>query len=108
MPGLHSRTHPTPVEDCWACRVMTIRVDRGGAQVIDAKDRQLRADLDAYKRLRHDGLQPQRIDGSSEVEKRVDSQFELDLGRYVPKEERSRVEEGFALAKEFAVSPITP
>lgn len=86
---------------------MSVRVDRGGAKVIDAAERKLAADRDAYKRLRHEGLQPQRVDGSAEVEQRVSSQFELDLGRYVPKEERSRVEEGMAIAKEMAPM-VTP
>lgn len=101
MPGLHTRTHPTFVDGCWACKTMSIRVDRGGAKVIDAKDRQLARDRDAYLRLRRDGLQPKHVDGARDLEGTVNSQYDIDLGHVVPPSEVGRVQEGYAMAKEM-------
>jgi len=42
-------------------------VDHGQGSYHD-RDRQLRKDLDAYKRLRKDGLQPAHVDGSAKLE----------------------------------------
>lgn len=101
MPGLHTLHHPEFVEDCFGCKVLSIRMDRGGAKAIDAADRTLSADLAAYKRLRRDGLQPRHVDGSADLETKVEGQHDIDLGRYVPREEMARVQEGYAMAKEL-------
>lgn len=76
-----------------------------GAEVrkADAKDKTLDADLAAYKRLRNNGLQPKGIDGSANVERKVTSQFDIDLGTVVPKDKVSQVKDGFALAKEMGL-----
>jgi hypothetical protein len=36
------------------------------------------ADMDAYSRLRKDGLQPPRVDGSAELEKRANTREEVE------------------------------
>jgi len=66
---LDDKHRPGEVRGCFAdkARGVSIRSD-STAQVI-AADRTLSKDLDAYKRLRDDGLQPPRIDGSAEREK---------------------------------------
>lgn len=37
-------------------------------------------DLEAYKRLRHDGLQPRSVDGSAKLETTVESHMDIDYG----------------------------
>lgn len=96
----HRQTHPTPVEGCFGCKLLTVNTSRGPTPT-DIREKALSADLDAYKRLRRNGLQPPHIDGSAEAEKRVGSQWDFDLGRLVPKAEMSRVLEGAEVAKDM-------
>ena len=42
------------------------------------KDAQLTKDRDAYKRLRTNGLQPKRVDGSYEVEARAKTEAQVE------------------------------
>lgn len=44
------------------------------------RDRQLSKDLDAYKRLRKQGMQPPRIDGSARLESEAVSDIEIRTG----------------------------
>lgn len=104
----HREHHPVPVESCFGCKVLSVNVGAGALEnkgkavrEMSAKDTNLAADLDAYSRLRADGLQPKHIDGAKDLESKVGSQFDIDLGRFVPKNEESRVREGFAIAKEL-------
>ncbi len=109
MPVLHSRKHPTYVEGCYGCRLASIQVAvKEEAKVTAIKDKQLSKDLDAYKRLRHNGLQPRSIDGSHRAEAEVTSQLDFTLGRVIPKNEYSRVQEGMAMAKEMNMSMVSP
>lgn len=108
----HRDLHPEYRDGCFGCKVSTIHIgagaleNRGGAvRAMDAKDKALDSDLGAYKRLRANGLQPKAIDGSSDVERHVTSQFDIDLGHVVPKSEQSRVREGFDLAAEMGMTP---
>ncbi len=96
---------------CWKCRegtgcirevsfapsAMPSRHPSAVATV--AKDKQWDADMPAYQRLRRNGVQPPRIDDSAELEKRASDQFEIELGTVVPKDMKSRVQEGLAMAK---------
>lgn len=87
---IHRRVHPNlDVEGCFGCRVsgLTIAASatptrRGGARAaeINSKDKKLEKDLDAYKRLRQEGLQPQAIDGSAEAEKRAEHKWQIETG----------------------------
>lgn len=42
------------------------------------REEQLTKDRDAYKRLRQDGLQPKRIDGSHEVEAKAQTEAQVE------------------------------
>jgi len=47
---------------------------------MDAKERQLAKDLGAYKRLRMEGLQPPRVDGSARLEREAVTSLEIQTG----------------------------
>jgi hypothetical protein len=70
-----------------------------------AKDKQWDADMPAYRRLRHNGVQPPRIDDSAALEAHATDQFEIEMGKLVPSEMKSQVKEGLAIAKELEVKP---
>lgn len=53
---------------------------KGAVAHTEAKERVLRQDLDAYKRLRRDGLQPPQIDGSARIEKRATTASQVESG----------------------------
>jgi hypothetical protein len=86
----HQETHPTlDVEGCFVCKIAGLSVAasatptrRGGARAatINHKDKVLEKDLDAYKRLRNEGMQPKAIDGSAEVEKRANYKWQVETG----------------------------
>lgn len=68
--NLHQQqTHPVYVDGCFGCKVGTLTVNTSTAyRDVTARERALRADLDAYKRLRQDGLQPPNVDGAAQLE----------------------------------------
>lgn len=70
----------------------------------EVKERRLSDDLPAYKRLRRNGVQPKGIDGSAVLEKRAEDQFDVELGHIVPKEYKSRIQDGFDTARELGLS----
>ena len=84
----HAETHPNlDVEGCFGCRVAGIRMGMNsttsrGSRVaeINKTERQWNVDLPAYKRLRREGLQPKRIDGAAEVEKKAEHKFQVETG----------------------------
>ena len=86
----HQETHPSlDVEGCFGCRIAFVGVSatamptRGGKSrvgVIAQKDKVLEKDLDAYKRLRSEGLQPHNIDGSAKIEQVADTKFQVETG----------------------------
>jgi len=85
---IHQQTHPTlDVEGCFACRVSGIRMGMNttttrGQNVasINNTERNWQKDMPAYKRLRKEGLQPKRIDGAAEVEKKAETKFQVETG----------------------------
>jgi len=104
----HRERHPEYVEGCFACKALSVNLAaaaipnrRPVPTDIDRRDRALSADLPAYKRLRRDGLQPKAVDGSAELEKRVNSQWDINLGRYVPEKDMPRVREAVEVSKEL-------
>lgn len=107
----HRERHPEFDEGCWACKVTTISVSahatpnrRPEPVRIDLADKRLERDLAAYRRLRHGGFQPQKIDGSADWERAEPScQFELDTGHMVPKAQMGRVQETIARAKDMGI-----
>jgi hypothetical protein len=46
----------------------------------DAKDRALAKDLEAYRRLRHEGLQPPSVDGAARLERQAVTKLEIETG----------------------------
>ncbi len=86
----HQETHPNlDVEGCFGCRTagiqfgaasMPTRAGTARSAVIEKKDRVLDKDLDAYKRLRRDGVQPRKIDGCANAEKRAEEKWQIETG----------------------------
>jgi hypothetical protein len=75
----HAETHPSlNVDGCFACRISHVRMSgsamptRKNVQELNRKERVLDRDLDAYKRIRKSGGQPEQIDGSAKFEATVD------------------------------------
>lgn len=99
---MHRDLHPTYVEGCWTCKLHTIHIGSSNPEVklMEKKDRALDKDLVAYKQMRDGGLQPKQIDGSGELVKKVNSQFDIDLGKIVPKKDESKVRESFEYCRE--------
>lgn len=63
---------------------------RPGPTVASLTERRWGPDMDAYKRLRMNGLQPKQIDGSARIEAKADTTFEVASGRLIrdPSERR--------------------
>ena len=106
----HRDLHPTYTEGCMGCKVLSVSVsahaleNKGGSvRVMDAKEQALEKDLRAYKEMRDGGLQPKRVDGSADVVRGVSNQWDIDLGRNIPKSEESRVREGFDACREMGL-----
>ena len=84
----HQETHPTlDVEGCFACRISSVSMDssctpnrRKDAARINQTEARWHKDMDAYKRLRKDGLQPKTIDGSANVEKKAEHAYQVETG----------------------------
>lgn len=75
----HREKHPLlDVEGCFACRISHVRMSgaamptRHNVAELNAKEKTLDKDLDAYKRIRKSGGQPTKIDGSLRIEKTAD------------------------------------
>jgi hypothetical protein len=53
-----------------------------GKQVeqINKTERGWNVDMPAYKRLRREGLQPKKIDGAAEVEKKAEHKWQVETG----------------------------
>lgn len=86
----HRETHPTlDIEGCWKCKIASVTfgadaLPTRNTQVAttNAKERVLEKDLDAYKRLRNDGVQPQQINGSARVEARASTKDQVEHARF--------------------------
>lgn len=71
------------------------------APAVNLKDSKLSRDLDAYKRLRHAGLQPRTTDYSSDLERHAETQFEVETGHlFRDKEQRRQAMEVVERGKE--------
>lgn len=85
---LHQRTHPNlDVEGCFGCKVAHVKTGpnattTGGkrASEINATESRWHKDMPAYKRLRADGLQPKRIDGCADIEKKAKESWQVETG----------------------------
>lgn len=93
----HRATHEFFVEGCYGCKISSVVLGKGDTsdEVSDVKrrDAQLDKDRAAYKRLRHDGIQPHSVDGSANLEQRAVEQIDVDFKIEIPKGERERVKD---------------
>lgn len=89
MVKTHGVTHWDP-EGCWGCRIQTVSVapsatpSRGGgghALSVNRMEQQWDKDMPVAKRLMDQGYDIKSIDGVAELEKRVGSGLELEMGR---------------------------
>lgn len=69
-----------------------------------SKEKVLDKDLQAYRRLRHSGLQPPRIDGSAQLESRGVDKMEIETGHLLNAEQRKSAREGMDRAREIRES----
>ena len=84
----HRETHPNlDVDGCFACKISHVAISsdatptrRADNARINETERQWHKDMDAYKRLRQDGLQPKKIDGSAKVEARATEKYQVETG----------------------------
>ena len=84
----HQETHPNlDVEGCFGCRIAGVRMGMNttttrGAKVaeVNTTERNWNKDMPAYKRLRANGLQPKKIDGAANVEKRAQEGWQVETG----------------------------
>jgi hypothetical protein len=85
---IHRKTHPNlDVDGCFGCRVSNVTF---GAECMPTrkpqeigyiqKERQWDSDMDAYKRLKNDGVQPERIDGCAKIEARAEEKYQVEMG----------------------------
>jgi hypothetical protein len=97
----HCPNHDSYTDGCFRCKVATIQLapsasgTRSGWEVAatNAKEKQLHKDRDAYKRLRADGLQPNSVDGSAQLEQNVKDQIEIDYKVPLREKDIPRVKE---------------
>lgn len=103
----HRETHPVDVPGCFGCQVLNVQINTSsaGAATVNERERQWDKDMPAYKRLRHNGLQPRKIDGCAALESQATDKLEVQMGGLIPKEQMSRVKEGMSIAKDMGWSP---
>lgn len=84
----HREIHPNlDVEGCFGCRIAGVSFAASSMPSrkqdnnrIEATERQWSKDMDAYKRLKQDGLQPAKIDGAANIEKKADHSSQVVTG----------------------------
>ena len=62
----------------------------------------------AYKAIRHNGLQPKRIDDCAILEAKANDQFEIEMGKLVPDRVKPQVKEGLAIVQEMDQAQAKP
>jgi hypothetical protein len=84
----HREVHPNlDVDGCFGCRIAGVAFAASSmpsrkiaTNDIDATERRWSKDMDAYKRLKRDGLQPAKIDGSADMEKKAEHRSQVETG----------------------------
>jgi hypothetical protein len=111
--ALHHETHPQEVEGCYGCYLLSVSIApsaTGSAQAQEVNERESRwhKDMDAYRAIRKQGLQPKGIDGSAALENRAEDQFEIQTGHlFKTKEERKGVIASINKARDFGVDLVS-
>jgi len=65
--ALHHRTHPEFVPGCWGCKAASLHLSPGYTAT-KRRETDLDRDLDAYARMRRNGVQPINITGAARLE----------------------------------------
>lgn len=84
----HRETHPNlDVDGCFGCKISHVAISsdatptrRADNARINDTEKRWHKDMDAYKRLRNDGLQPKQIDGSARIEARATEKYQVETG----------------------------
>lgn len=106
MPRLHELTHPEPVSDCFGCKLLTIRANKGGLAHDRRAERALELDRQAYIAMRRQGLQPPSVNGSAKlIEQRIDGQFDIDYRDVIAQEDRGKAKEAIAASRDLGLLP---
>lgn len=106
---MHRDSHPSYVEGCFRCKLETVSIAPSAsgskqARAVNSKEASWQKDHAAYKRLRGDGLQPTRIDGCFDLEKRAATQQEIERGHlYSSPAEAKEIEAGMAKARDIGM-----
>lgn len=81
------RTHPQPVDGCFACRIGTIQIAASalptrapGIAEQNVKERVLTKDMAAYKSMRGQGLQPSALHGADKLSAEASSADQVTTG----------------------------
>lgn len=75
--------------------------DKGSrTREVDTREAEWSKDMPAYKRLRHAGYQPQRIDGADRMEATATSEMEINSGGIVTGPE-DRIRDAMAMSKDI-------
>lgn len=105
--------HDAAVADCPECGKARVQVmtpprisvyatpNKGAeARAVDARENRWHKDLPAYKRLRHEGLQPRTTDGCHVLEQEAHDRMEIEMGHLIPKDKRGLAHETRAELRE--------
>lgn len=93
---------------CFKHKLKTIQFNGKGPTAPTLVEKRWDQDRPAYLRLRADGLQPRSIKGSADLEKRANSQMEVELGHIFDKKTLPKVEESMAIARDMEWKPNDP
>lgn len=99
-----SEHHGQHDDGCFTCKLRTVHFAGQRSPQSTMEDRWQR-DMPAYQRLRHNGLQPPKIDGCYQLEQRAHSQMEIEMGHLIDPKIMPQVSEGMAIAKELEWTP---
>ena len=88
-PGNHALHHPGFVPGCFLCKIESVQISPSAtptrqsdhAKWANRTQKAWDRDMGAYKRLRDDGLQPNRIDGSADLEAKAEIPEQVETGR---------------------------
>lgn len=117
MIPLHARrTHPEPVPGCYACKLASVQVAAGALETRRHRDyataarveAEGKADRDAYRRLRREGLQPRTIAGSAHLERHADTWFEVETGRLYPGQQGRQLADALSICADAGFDPRKP
>jgi hypothetical protein len=102
MPRPHIDRHPTYVDGCFACKLLTLQYQSKAPSTQSLMEARWERDMPAYARLRRDGLQPKAIDGCGTLEQRAETQAEVEMGHLFTKEQMPIVNDIMAESRESA------